>query len=36
MADWKKNWQENLQRSPQANLLPVNFQSPLADVAQSN
>ena len=36
LADWEKDWQENPQRSGQPKLLPVNFRSPLATVAQTN
>jgi Zn/Cd-binding protein ZinT len=36
LDDWEKNWQENPQRSAQPKLLPVDFRSPLASLAQSN
>ena len=36
LDDWEKDWQENPQRSAQPKLLPVDFRSPLASLAQSN
>jgi Zn/Cd-binding protein ZinT len=36
LDDWEKDWQENPQRSAQPKLLPVNFRSSLASLAQSN
>jgi hypothetical protein len=36
LDDCEKDWQENPQRSAQPKLLPVDFRSPLATVAQSN
>ena len=36
LDDWEKDWQENPQRSGQSKLLPVDFRSALAAVAQSN
>jgi hypothetical protein len=35
LADWKKDWQENPQRSVQRNPLPVDFRLPVDAVAQS-
>jgi hypothetical protein len=36
LADWEKEWGENSQRKVQPKLLPVDFRSPLAAMAQSN
>jgi hypothetical protein len=36
LDDWEKEWDKNSQRNVQAKLLPVDFQSPLATVAESN
>jgi hypothetical protein len=36
LDDWEKDWQENPQRSRQPKLLLVDFQSPLAAIAQTN
>jgi integrase len=36
LADWEKDWGEISQRSVQPKLLPVDFRSPLAAIAQSN
>ena len=36
LADWEKEWEKNSQRNAQPKLLPVDFRSPLAAVAQSN
>ncbi len=36
LDDWEKDWQENPQRSAQPKLLPVDFRSPMASLAQSN
>jgi len=36
LDDWEKDWQENPQSSGQAKLLPVDYRSALAAVAQSN
>jgi hypothetical protein len=36
LDDWEKEWGENSQRSVQPKLLPVDFRSPLAAIAQSN
>jgi hypothetical protein len=36
LDDWEKERQENPQRSAQPRLLPVDFRSPLAAIAQSN
>jgi hypothetical protein len=36
LDDWEKEWEKNPQRSGQPKLLPVNFRSPLAAVAQKN
>jgi integrase len=36
LADWEKDWEKNSQRNTQPKLLPVDFRSPLAGVAQSN
>jgi site-specific recombinase XerD len=36
LDDWEKEWGRNSQRSAQPKLLPVDFRSPLAAVAQSN
>jgi hypothetical protein len=36
LDDWEKEWQENPQRYVQPKLLPLDFRSPLAAVAQTN
>jgi hypothetical protein len=36
LDDWEKEWEKNSQRSTQPKLLPVDFRSPLAAVAQKN
>jgi hypothetical protein len=36
LDDWEKEWGGNSQRSVQPKLLPVDFRSPLAAIAQSN
>jgi len=36
LDDWEKEWRKNSQRSGQPKLLPVDFRSPLAAIAQSN
>jgi len=36
LDDWEKEWGKNSQRSVQPKLLPVDFRSPLAAIAQSN
>jgi hypothetical protein len=36
LDDWKKEWGKNSQRSVQPKLLPVDFRSPSAALAQSN
>ncbi len=36
LADWEKDWEENPQRSAQPKLLPVDFQSSLTAISQSN
>jgi hypothetical protein len=36
LDDWEKEWGENSQRNVQPKLLPVDFRSPLAAIAQSN
>jgi hypothetical protein len=36
LDDWEKEWEKNSQRNVQPKLLPVDFRSPLAVVAQSN
>jgi len=36
LDDWEKDWQENPQRSAQPKLLPVDFRSPVAAIAQTN
>jgi hypothetical protein len=36
LDDWEKEWGGNSQRNVQPKLLPVDFRSPLAAVAQSN
>jgi hypothetical protein len=34
--DWENEWEKNSQRSVKSKLLPVDFRSPLAALAQSN
>ena len=36
LADWEKDWQENLQRGAQPKLLPELFRLPMAQTAQTN
>ena len=36
LDDWEKEWENNSQRSLQPKLLPVDFRSPSAAIAQSN
>jgi hypothetical protein len=36
LDDWEKEWGENSQRSVQLKLVPVDFRSPLAAIAQLN
>jgi integrase len=36
LDDWEKEWGKNAQRTAQPKLVPVDFRSPLAAVAQSN
>jgi hypothetical protein len=36
LDDWEKEWGENSQRSGQPKLLPLDFRSPVAAIAQSN
>ena len=36
LDDWEKEWEKNSQQSVQPKLLPVDFRSPLAAIAQSN
>jgi hypothetical protein len=36
LDDWEKEWEKNSQRNAQQKLLPVDFRSPLAAIAQSN
>jgi hypothetical protein len=36
LDDWENEWGKNSQRSVQPKLLPVDFRSPLATIAESN
>jgi hypothetical protein len=36
LADWEKEWDKNSQRNAPPKLLPVDFGSPLTDIAQAN
>jgi hypothetical protein len=36
LDDWEREWGGNLKRNAQPKLLPVDFRSPLAAIAQSN
>jgi integrase len=36
LDDWEKEWEKNSQRSVQQKLIPMDFRSPLAAIAQSN
>jgi hypothetical protein len=36
LDDWEMEWGKNSQRSVQPKLLPVDFRSPLAAIAQAN